>query len=229
MPPPATDTWAVIPAYNAATTVGDVVRDTARLVPHVVVVDDGSRDGTAEVAREAGALVVAEHRNHGKGAALRIGFRLAAQHGATRVVTLDADGQHLAREIPKLLAAADADPRAIVVGERNKAGHAISRKARFGNWVADTLLRRFAGRPLPDTQCGFRVYPLDVTLALGAAGDRYEFESEVLLRAAHRGVPIVGVPVDVHYPPPEERVSNFRPFQDTLRIIRMTVATSMGR
>jgi hypothetical protein len=107
-----------------------------------------------------------------------------------------------------------------VVGVRRKEGFVIRRRARFGNWVADTLMRRIAGQPLPDTQSGFRLYPLEATLALGAAGRRFDFETEILLRAARRGVPVVGVPVAVHYPPPEERVTHYRPWVDTVRIIR---------
>jgi hypothetical protein len=148
------------------------------------------------------------------------GFKHAAGLGVDRVLTLDADGQHLPSEIPALLAASDANPAAIVVGARRKSGHEIRRLNRFGNWIADRLLRLIAGQPLPDTQSGFRVYPVGATLGLGAAGARFDFETEILLRAARRGMPVVGVPVAVHYPPVRERVSHYRPAWDTLRIIR---------
>jgi len=185
----------------------------------VVVIDDGSADDTAARARAAGAEVLRHAENAGKGAALATGLRALAEAGVDRALTLDADGQHLASEIPVLLAASDAAPRAIVVGVRRKAGHTIARLNRFGNWIADRLLRLIAGRPLPDTQSGFRVYPVAATLALAVRGTRYDFETEVLLRAARQGVPLVGVPVDVHYPPVAERVSHFRPAVDTMRII----------
>jgi len=128
-----------------------------------------------------------------------------------------------------LLAASDASPDAIVVGVRLKKGHTIARAARFGNWIADRLLRLIAGRPLPDTQCGFRVYPVAATLVLRAGGPRYEFETEVLLRAARRGMPIVGVPVRVHYPPIAERVSYYRPWVDTLRIVAVALRVLVRR
>src|SRR5256712_13781453 len=97
------------------------------------------------------------------------------------------------------------------VGVRRKEGQTIARLNRFGNWVADRLLHAIAGRPLPDTQSGFRVYPVAATLALGTRGARYDFETEVLLRAARRGMPLPRVPVDVYYPPIRERGSHFRP------------------
>jgi glycosyltransferase involved in cell wall biosynthesis len=211
---------ALVPAYQAASTVGDVVRGTRAVLGDVVVVDDGSTDGTGEVARAAGATVLRQSPNAGKGAALLRGFRHLAADGFTHAVTLDADGQHYPDEIPVLLDALTASPSALVVGVRRKEGHTIRAIARFGNVVADRLMRMIAGQPLPDTQSGFRVYPLAVTLALGATGARYDFETEVLFRAARRRLPLVGVPVRVHYPPIAERVSHYRPWVDTLRIIR---------
>jgi glycosyltransferase involved in cell wall biosynthesis len=200
-----------------------VVEATRAQLPDVLVVDDGSHDDTAAVAARAGARVLKQGANQGKGAALLAAFRELVAGGVTHVVTLDADGQHLPEEIPRLVQAAHDTPGAIVVGERLKEGHDISAVARFGNWVADTLLRRIAGQRLPDTQSGFRVYPVAETLALGARGDRFDFETEVLLRAGRAGMPVVGVPVRVHYPPPEERVSHYDKWTDTLRIIRTVV------
>lgn len=221
-------TAALVPAYEAAATVGAVVAGSRAVLPDVLVVDDGSSDETGIRAAAAGARVLRLERNQGKGAALLAGLRRLAAEGVDRAVTLDADGQHLPAEIPVLLRAADEAPEAIVVGVRRKEGFAIRRAARFGNWVADRLLRRVAGRPLPDTQSGFRVYPVQRTLALGAVGRRFDFETEILLRAARAGYPIVGVPVAVHYDPPEVRVTHYRPWLDTLRIVR-TVLRTLGR
>jgi len=213
------DVVALVPAYQAAATIADVVAGVRTRLLHVVVVDDGSDDDTAGRATAAGAEVIRHPANAGKGAALATGFRALVARGVGRALTLDADGQHLPGQIPVLLAASDAEPAAIVVGVRRKAGHAIRAVNRFGNWAADELLRLIAGQALPDTQSGFRIYPVATTLALGVQGARYDFETEVLLRAARRRVPLVGVPVDVHYPPVAERVSHFRPGVDTIRII----------
>jgi glycosyltransferase involved in cell wall biosynthesis len=190
------------------------------LIATVLVVDDGSADDTAAVAAAAGAEVVRQPTNLGKGAALLAGFRALAARGFTHALTLDADGQHLPDQIPLLLAASASDPRALVVGVRQKSGHTIRQINRFGNWIADRLMARIARQPLPDTQCGFRIYPIEPVLALGAAGARFDFETEILLRAARRGIPLLGVPVKVHYPPVAERVSHYRPVVDTVRIIR---------
>ena len=211
---------ALVPAFNAAATIRAVVTDTRPILEPVVVVDDGSADDTAARAAAAGAEVLRHAANRGKGAALVTGLRHLAAAGVDRALTLDADGQHLPDQIPLLLAASDAAPGAIVVGVRRKEGFEIKRVARFGNWIADRLLRWIAGRSLPDTQSGFRVYPVAATLALGTRGTRYDFETEVLLRAARRGMPVLGVPVAVYYPPVAERISHYRPWGDTVRIIR---------
>jgi glycosyltransferase involved in cell wall biosynthesis len=223
------DIAALVPAFNAAGSIAAVVRGTRAVVPRVVVVDDGSGDGTAVAAEAAGAEVIRHDANQGKGAALLSGLRHLAAGGIARALTLDADGQHLPDQIPVLLAASEAAPGAIVVGVRRKEGFEIKRAARFGNWIADELLRWIAGRPLPDTQSGFRVYPVAGTLALGVRGTRYDFETEVLLRAARAGMPLVGVPVAVYYPPVADRVSHYRPWADTLRIIRSVLRVVLGR
>jgi glycosyltransferase involved in cell wall biosynthesis len=220
---------ALVPAYNAAGSIAAVVRGAQVVVPRVVVVDDGSADGTAVRAAAAGAEVIRHETNQGKGAALVSGLRHLGAAGIARALTLDADGQHLPDQIPVLLAVSDRAPGAIVVGVRRKEGFEIKRAARFGNWVADGLLRWIAGRPLPDTQSGFRVYPVAGTLGLGVRGTRYDFETEVLLRAARSGMPVVGVPVTVYYPPVADRVSHYRPWTDTLRIIRSVLRVMFPR
>lgn len=219
----------LVPAFRAAAAVGAVVRGFAPVVDPLVVVDDGSDDDTGAVAAAAGAAVVRHPVNRGKGAALVTGLEWLAAHGATHALTIDADGQHLPGEAGALLAAARAAPDAIVVGERRKEGHAIRGVNRLGNAVADTLLARIAGRRLPDTQSGFRVYPIAATLALGTRGARYDFETEVLLRAARAGIATVGVPVAVHYPPVAERVSHYRPVVDTARIVRTVLRVLAAR
>jgi glycosyltransferase involved in cell wall biosynthesis len=220
----------LIPAYRATDTVAEVVTAFAPVLDTIVVVDDGSGDGTGDAAAAAGACVLRHETNRGKGAALVTGFAELAERGSTHALTIDADGQHLPGEVPALLAAATATPDAIVVGERRKEAHAIHWLNRLGNWVADGLMTRIAGVRLPDTQSGFRVYPLGATLALGARGTRYDYETEILLRAARAGMPVLGVPVEVHYPPVDERVSHYRPLVDTARIVR-TIARvlSSGR
>ncbi len=214
-----TDVAVMIPAYRAATTIADVVAGARHYVARVLVVDDGSPDATAARAEAAGATVIRHPENAGKGAALVTGLRALAADGVRHALTLDADGQHLPDQIPVLLAASDTAPDAIVVGVRRKEGQDIHAVNLFGNWVADTFLEAIAGRKLPDTQSGFRIYPLPETLELGAVGVRYDFETEILLRAARAGMDVVGTPTHVYYPPAAERVSHFDPWIDTFRII----------
>jgi glycosyltransferase involved in cell wall biosynthesis len=227
--PARADVAALIPAFRAAATLAAVVRGARAHCARVIVVDDGSDDGTGAAAVAAGAELLRHPTNRGKGAALRTGLEALAADGVARALTLDADGQHLPAEIPVLLAASDRAPEAIVVGERRKTGHQIARANRFGNWIADRLLHALAGRRLPDTQSGFRVYPVRATLALGVRGRRYDFETEVLLLAARRGMVLVGVPVRVHYPPVATRVSHFRKWRDTLRIVTTVLRVLAAR
>ena len=160
-------TAALVPAYDAAGSIAAVVVGTRSVLPTVVVVDDGSADDTAARAASAGAEVLRHAENRGKGAALVTGLRHLAAAGVERALTLDADGQHLPDQIPALLAAADAAPGAIVVGVRRKERFAVKRAARFGNWIADRLMRRIAGRPLETPLLLDRA--IDIAEALDAA------------------------------------------------------------
>lgn len=219
----------LIPAYDCAATIAAVVAGARRHVERVLVVDDGSGDDTAARAAAAGAEVLRQAANGGKGAALRAGFARLASDGATHVLTMDGDGQHLATEIPLLLAASAAAPAALIVGERRIGGQEVTPIKLFGNRFANRWVEIACGRALPDTQSGFRVYPLAATLRLGARADRFAFETEVLIRATRAGMEIRSVPVAVHYPPAAERVSHYRPWGDTVRIIAVVVGLIVCR
>lgn len=213
---------ALIPALDAAGSVGPVVRAILGHVPEVVVVDDGSTDDTAAVAAAAGAEVIRHPVNRGKGAALLTGLRHLERSGATHALTLDADGQHLPEEAPVLLAASRAEPGALVIGSRQVDSDVAPLK-RFGNRFADAWVWIASGVRFEDTQSGFRVYPVSAVLGLGLTGERFELETEVVIRAVRASVPVRQVPVRVHYPPPDVRASHYDPFRDTVRIIEMVV------
>ena len=210
----------VIPAYQCAATIEPVIADARRHLERVVVVDDGSDDATAERARLAGAEVLRHPYNRGKGAALQTGMRHLVAQGFTHALSMDGDGQHLAREIPKLLAASEAEPRALIIGVRTIGTQAVDGLKLFGNRFANLCVRSAAGVPLPDTQSGFRVYPLATMLRLPKQGEHFEYESTSIIFAARQHVPIRSIPVDVYYPPVAERRSHYRKVVDTLRIIR---------
>lgn len=220
-------TCFVIPAYQAQGTVGAVVEGLRHRWPTqgpeaFVVVDDGSTDGTAEVAARAGATVLRRDHNGGKGAALRDGLDHAASRGFDVVVTVDADGQHTPEGAARVWKASD-DAGSLVLGVRDLAGAGAPRANRFSNAVSNTFLSLFTGRRLRDTQCGLRRYPVGATRALGARARGYAFEAEVLLRAVAAQVPVVSVDVPVVYP--QGRTSHFHVMKDPARIIGVVLRT----
>jgi glycosyltransferase involved in cell wall biosynthesis len=210
---------ALIPALDCEATIQAVVQETRRFVPRVWVVDDGSSDRTADAAKAAGAEVLRQPSNRGKGAALRAGMQALLREGVTHVVTLDGDGQHLPEDIPQLLAASAAEPDALVMGARQHEPGSLTKIRAFGNRYANRWVRIACGREFEDTQSGFRVYPVAATLALGCRADRFAFETEVVIRAVRAGLPVRSVPVRVYNPPPDQRISHFHGVWDSIRIV----------
>lgn len=214
----------LVPVYNNAATVGDVVRAaTAATGLPVLVLDDGSTDGSGDAAKKAGAEVVTHEVNAGKGQALLTGWRAAADRGFSHAICMDADGQHLAEDLPAFVEAIAREPNAIHAGTRPKTGPNVPRSAEIGRAISDFMLwassaKELAGE-LPDSQCGFRAYPIAHVLALHLVARRYSMEMEVLVRAAWLGVPLKALPISVFYPPAEERVSHFHKWRDNGRIV----------
>ena len=209
---------AAIPAYRAAGMVGDVVRRTLRIVPHLVVVDDGSDDGTGDEARAAGARVLTHDLNRGKGAALATAFADLFGHGCDAVVTLDADGQHRPEEIPKLVTAF-APGTGLVLGTRAHLFAQMHGVRRASNTLSSLAISAVAGRRLLDVQTGFRIYSRELWERAGMPEPRFEAESAVVVRAARMGLPIVSVPIEMG-PVDGRHTSHYRPLVDSLRIAR---------
>ena len=205
----------VIPALNAASTVPAVIDGVRAALPHALVVgiDDGSHDSTGEVLRARCDAVEAFAENAGKGAALRAGFARALAMGARRVLTLDADGQHDPRCAPALLDALRAAH--IAIGQRTRAGTAMPIRRRLSNAISSAAISAVAGRRLPDTQCGFRAIRREVLENVTGVGDRYEFETDFIIRAARRGYTVAAVPIPTIY----GGVSHFRECRDALRVV----------
>lgn len=214
---------AVIPTYQNAKTLLKVVADVHRVVDTVFVVDDGSHDGTAALldkatGNERPEKVLTHPKNCGKGAALKTGLTYARQQGFRYAVTVDADGQHRADDIPALLKAVEEEPDALAIGSRGLQHENMPAKSTFANrfsnfWFALQTLQR-----LPDTQSGLRVYPLRCLHGLRWMSARYEAELTLLVFSAWAGVKLLPVPVSVYYPPRDQRVTHFRPGRDFTRI-----------
>lgn len=220
----------MIPAYQAEKSVAAVVRGLFDALasesspPLVLVVDDGSSDGTSAAAQAAGARVVRHARNQGKGRALRTGFAALREAGAQAAVCVDADGQHPPDEAARL--ARDPAPRdALVLGVRDLVRDGAPPANIFSNRFSNRFLSFALGRKLSDTQCGLRRYPLPETLALEGRAEGYGYEAELILRAALLGWKIVEVPVRVIYPPESERVTHFHSVRDPARIVYRVLFT----
>jgi len=201
---------ALVPAFRCASTVGAVVAGLLRAVPDVLVVDDGSGDGTAEAARAAGARLLARDANGGKGAALRAGLAILLAEPVTHVAFVDADGQHDPADLPALLEAARSGAD-FVVGSRLKDTAAMPAKNYWANTIGDKVLSRMTGLSVEDGQSGYRVVAADLLRTLRLRAERYSIENEMLIKAAPRVARFVSVPVRTIY----GGRSHYRPFRDT--------------
>lgn len=209
-----TQSAVVIPCLNEAARIEQVVRLARHLVQAVFVIDDGSRDGTATIAKNSGAEVVRHDSPRGKGVALQTGWALARKRGFRWALTMDGDGQHLASDIPKFFESAERTGAALVVGNRMGKPEGMPRVRRFVNRWMSRQISSLAGMPLPDSQCGFRLMNLEGWAALRINAAHFEIESDVLLAFARSGRPVTFVPIEVVY---KGEQSKIHPVRDTLR------------
>ena len=217
----------VIPAFEAAKTIGELIR---RIKPHglgIVVVDDGSRDRTAAIAAQEGALVISHLRNQGKGSALRTGFEYTLRSRYDGVITLDSDGQHDPAEIPSLIRAGEVQHAGIVLGNRITNGAVMPPVRRWTNTVMSGIVSSIARQRIPDSQCGFRFIRKEVLESVPLRAKHFEIETELVLGAAKRRWKIISVPVRSIYQ--EHHQSHIRPLQDTIRFLGLVVRYLVGR
>lgn len=229
---------AVIPTYNNHRTVCDVAKSVSQYVEKVYIVDDGSTDETKSLLsnlsnQEDGIKVITLPVNSGKGKALTTGFAAAYADGFDYAVSLDSDGQHFAEDIPAMIAKVGAaqsenDP-ILVCGVRNiTTQENMPSKNTFANKFSNFWFKVETGKEIPDTQCGFRVYPLKKIAKMHIFSSRYEAELEMLVRLCWADVEIKTSPIKVYYAPADERVTHFRPFADFSRISVMNTVLCTG-
>ncbi len=215
------DIAAVVPAYNAGRHIEGVIRGLLRHVParNVVVVDDGSGDDTASVAASTGAAVLRHPVNRGKGAALRTGFGAAlAMPGISAIVMLDADGQHDPDEVPRFAEAFAAGAGELVIGDRMQVTGSMPRLRVFTNRFTSAVISLIAKQRVPDTQNGYRLAGCALLRRVELASERYEIESELIVKASRAGARIASIPVSTIYG--SER-SAIHPARDTLRFFSL--------
>ena len=210
----------IIPTYNNAGTLAAVIDSVLNYATEIVVVNDGSTDTTNEILfpYKDKIKIISYALNRGKGFALKCGFNYAQERGYRYALTIDADGQHFADDIPLFLDAVEKHPDALIVGNRNLTQDNMPKKNTFANKFSNFWFAVQTGTKLPDTQTGFRLYPLKKMGKLRPFTSRYEAELEILVRCSWRGIKLVSLPIRVYYAPEEERISHFRPGVDFLRI-----------
>jgi glycosyltransferase involved in cell wall biosynthesis len=215
----AVRTCVIIPTYNNAATIAGLIRDVAQYTSQIIVVNDGSTDDTTEILRSFPSVqCISYPKNRGKGWALRKAFKYAVEKGYKYAITIDSDGQHFAKDLPSFINKIDELPNAIIIGARNMGQASVPGSSSFGNRFSNFWFKVETGISSPDTQSGYRLYPLEPLKNMRFITRKYEFEIEVLVRAAWKGIKVGSVPVTVYYAPKEERISHFRPFKDFFRI-----------
>lgn len=214
----------LIPTYNNAAKIGAVLKDVLSYTTHVIVVNDGSTDNTSQILDDFPQIQRLEYeKNKGKGIALRRGFKFAVRQGYDYVITIDSDGQHYASDLPVFLTKLETEKKAIIIGARNLHQENMPGKSTSANKVSNFWFHVTTGLKGPDTQSGYRLYPVYLLSKMFFLCTKYEFEIEVLVRSSWRGIKVDWAPVSVYYPPPEERISHFRPVWDVTRITLLNI------
>lgn len=209
----------IIPTYNNQNTIAAVINDVKKFSDRIIVVNDGSTDNTSEILGSIIGIEIIEYQdNKGKGKAIREGFNYAMESNFDYAITIDADGQHFAEDLPLFLQKIEEKPNSLIIGSRNIEADGMPGKNTFANKFSNFWFKLETGISLPDTQSGFRLYPLQAYKNTRFFTNKYEFEIEILVRSAWRNIQIIPIPIQVYYPPEAERVSHFKPLRDFTRI-----------
>lgn len=210
----------IIPTYNNASTIQQVIDDVALYCADIFVVNDGCTDNTVHLLSvNEKVQLIGYKENKGKGYALRYAFKMLLQKGFKYAISIDADGQHYASDLPKFIKKLEEqEEEALILGSRMLKNKGQAKASSFANKFANFWLKIETGISLSDSQSGYRLYPLEPIANRKWFSDKYEFELEVLVRSIWKGIPIEEIDIDVYYAPEGERVSHFRPFWDFFRI-----------
>jgi len=211
-------TCILIPGYNESRMIGQVVSEARKIIDDVIVVDDGSRDNTAQIAQGAGAIVLKHEVNKGKGAALKTGFQYAIEHKYDAVITMDSDGQHDPSDIPGFFNALEKIGSGIIIGSRMNDISTMPAIRKCTNKLTSFASSLLAHQKIEDSQSGFRLITSDVLQTVKLETDRFETESEILIKASKAGFRITSVPIKTIY---GEEKSKIRPIHDTYRFFKL--------
>jgi len=214
----------LIPAFNEEPTIAGLVRDAKNYLSDILVVDDGSRDGTRPAAIAAGAMVRGFNQNQGKGEALKLGFEYALDHGYGYVITMDGDGQHDPRDIANFLAILNRYD--LLLGNRMEHRSRMPLVRRIANLAASFIVSVLSGCHIYDSQTGFRSYSADLLGHVNLSSSRYELETEVVIKAARRGLRIGHCGIKTIY---ADEVSRFRSVTDSIRFLRVAAKSFLQR
>lgn len=213
----ATHFCVIVPTYNNHKTLKKVLDSIVDFTQNIIIVNDGSTDETSEILKQYSQFTQIHHpKNIGKGRALRNGFRKAIEMNFEYAITIDSDGQHFASDIPNFIAEIQKEPNSLLIGSRNMTQENVPKKSSFGNKFSNFWFWFETRIRLEDTQSGFRLYPLKL-LPKQFYTNKFEFEIEVIVRSAWKGIVVKNIPIQILYDP-AERVSHFRPFKDFTRI-----------
>jgi len=207
----------LIPSYNESRTIGSLVERVKAKGLNVVVVDDGSADPTAEVAKQSGAYVLRHEQNKGKGASLKEGFRYILKEDYEAVITMDGDNQHSPEDIPKFIKEAANSNLDMIVGNRMSSSKDMPLIRWITNHLMSSLISIICWRNIPDSQCGLRLIKKNVLEKLNPISSNYEIESETIIEAHHKGFKIKSIPIQTIY---AKQTSQINPVIDTIRFFR---------
>lgn len=219
----------LIPTYNNAPVLENVINDVLQYTHNVIVINDGSTDNTLSILKKFNEIKVASYKNNkGKGFALKTGFKFAEEQGYEYAISIDSDGQHFAKDLPQFLNKLSENKNAIIIGARNMDGQDQKQGSSFANKFSNFWFLVETAIKHPDTQSGYRLYPLKKVNKLHYFTNKYEFEIEVIVRNSWRGIDIEAVPISVFYPDKNERITHFRPLKDFFRISVLNTILVIG-